>query len=43
MLNNTVALATGARIRFDKAIGVQFAKNGSKVALPSRDPAHLNR
>ena len=39
MLNNTVALATCADIGIDKAIGVQFAKNGSKVALASRSPA----
>jgi NAD(P)-dependent dehydrogenase (short-subunit alcohol dehydrogenase family) len=41
MLNDTVALALGGDAGIGKAIGVQLAKNGSKVALASRLPAHL--
>jgi NAD(P)-dependent dehydrogenase (short-subunit alcohol dehydrogenase family) len=41
MLNDRVALATGGDIGIGKAIGVQLTQNGSKVALASRNPAHL--
>jgi NADP-dependent 3-hydroxy acid dehydrogenase YdfG len=41
MLNDTVAVALGGDTGIGKAIGVQLAKNGSKVALASRNPAHL--
>jgi NAD(P)-dependent dehydrogenase (short-subunit alcohol dehydrogenase family) len=41
MLNGKVSLVTGGGTGIGKAIGVQLAKNGSKVALASRDPAHL--
>ena len=42
MLNNRVPLITGGVIGIGKAIGVQLAKNRSKVALVSRNPAHMN-
>jgi NAD(P)-dependent dehydrogenase (short-subunit alcohol dehydrogenase family) len=42
MLNNRVALVTGGVIGIGKAIGVQLAKNRSKVALASRRPAQMN-
>jgi NADP-dependent 3-hydroxy acid dehydrogenase YdfG len=40
-LNDRVVLATVGDIGIGKAIGVQLAKNGSKDALASRNPAHL--
>jgi NADP-dependent 3-hydroxy acid dehydrogenase YdfG len=36
MLNDRVALLSRGGSRIGKAIGVQFAKNGSKVALASQ-------
>ena len=42
MFNDRVTLVTGGGTVVGKAIGVQLAKNGSKVALASRDPAHLS-
>ena len=41
MLNDRVTLVTGGGTVIGKAIGVQFAKSGSKVALAFRDPGHL--
>ena len=38
MLNDRVTLATAGGTVIDKAIAVQLAKNGSKVALPSPRP-----
>ena len=38
MLNDRVTLATVGGTVIDKAIAVQLAKNGSKVALPSPRP-----
>jgi NAD(P)-dependent dehydrogenase (short-subunit alcohol dehydrogenase family) len=41
MLNDRVALVTGGGTALRKAIDVQLAKNGSKVALAFRNPAHI--
>jgi hypothetical protein len=41
MLHNRVALVTGGVIGIGKAIGVQLAKNRSKVGLASPTPAYI--
>ena len=41
MLKDRAALVTVGGTGIGKAIGVQLAKNGSKVALASRNPAHV--
>jgi ketoreductase len=41
MLKEKVAIVTGGGTGIGKAIGVQLAKNGSKVALASRNTDHI--
>lgn len=41
MLANKVALVTGGGTGIGKAIGLKMAQNGARVAIASRNPAHL--
>ncbi len=41
MLHHRVALITGGGTGIGRAIGIKLAKNGARVAIASRDPAHL--
>jgi hypothetical protein len=43
ILNDRVDLLSRSRVRIDKAIGVQFVKNGSKVALASQPQPSFNQ